>query len=268
MRIAFIGINRHLRPRVESMSNHLGPDEVIILNRLATVARVLAGTAHDVNNALQIIGGSAEMLEAGDDLSDPGRRALQRIRNQAARAAALVEDLMLFARDRGEPSSRVSLKEIVSKALALRAFMIRRAGLVLDYDAARSPSAEITGRAAPLQQVVLNVIMNAEQAVGGRTGGTISLRLREESGEAVLRIIDNGPGLSETVRDLAFEPLVTTRPAPESCGLGLAAARLIARAHGGDLSFEPRDDGACASLRLPLAAPSRTFPGPASTPTT
>lgn len=235
------------------MSSQLDPDDVIALNRLATVARALAGAAHDVNNALQIIGGSAELLEGQGPLPDPARRALQRIRGQSARAAAVIEDLMRFARDPGEVACRVSLKEVASRAAALRGVMIRRAGLTLQFDAASSPDGGIHAPFSALQQVVLNLIMNAEQSLAGRKGGAITLRLTEEAGDAVLRTFDNGPGLSDSVRDRAFEPLVTTRPVRFASGLGLPAARLIARAHGGDVLLEPVAGGCCATLRLPLA---------------
>ena len=237
------------------MSSQLDPDDVIALNRLATVARALPGAAHDVNNALQIIGGSAELLEGQGTLSDPARRALHRIRAQSARAAALLEDLMRFTRDPGDGSARVSLKEVASRAAALRGVMIRRAGISLQFDAASSPAGEITGSFAALQQVVLNLIMNAEQSLVGRKGGKIMLALSEEAGEAVLRTVDNGPGLSESIQGRAFDPLATTRPVPFASGLGLPAARLIARAHGGDVHVETVAEGCCATLRLPLATP-------------
>ena len=68
------------------MDAELGPDDIVALNRLTTLAKVLAGTAHDVNNALQIIGGSAELLEGHADLPEAARRALRRIQGQSARA--------------------------------------------------------------------------------------------------------------------------------------------------------------------------------------
>jgi len=235
------------------MDPELGPDDIVALNRLITLARVLAGTAHDVNNALQIIGGSAELLEGRDDLPDPARRALRRIQSQSARAASAVSDVMRFARDRGDVTAVVSMKDVVIRAMAMRLFLVRRAGIVLDFDAAESPAPKVSGRASELQQAVLNLIMNAEQALAGQLGGTISMSLSEESGQAVLRTLDNGPGLDESLGERAFDAFVTTRSRRDSPGLGLAAARIIAHAHGGELTVEPAKPGCCATLRVPLA---------------
>ena len=234
------------------MDPELGPDDIVALNRLTTLAKVLAGTAHDVNNALQIIGGSAELLEGQADLPDSARRALRRIQSQSARAASAVADVMRFARDRGDVTNAVSLKDVVIRAIAMRLFLVRRAGLVLDFDAAESPSPQVRARASQLQQAVLNLIMNSEQALAGQLGGTIAITLAEDGGHALVQVVDNGAGPDETLGDRAFDAFVTTRARTESPGLGLAAARIIARAHGGDVALEDRKPGCCATLRLPL----------------
>jgi signal transduction histidine kinase len=240
------------------MDAELGPDDIVALNRLTTLAKVLAGTAHDVNNALQIIGGSAELLEGHADLPDAARRALRRIQGQSARAASAVADVMRFSRDRGEVTAAVSVKDVIIRAIAMRLFLVRRAGIVLDFDAAQSPAPEVRGRAAQLQQAVLNLIMNGEQALTGQLGGTIAITISEEAGDAVVRIIDNGPGPDAALGERAFDAFVTTRSRTESPGLGLAAARIIARGHGGDVTLEDRKPGCCATLRLPLATPPAT----------
>jgi signal transduction histidine kinase len=235
------------------MSAELSPEQLVALNRLTVVARVLAGTAHDVNNALQIISGSAEMLAGLGEVGSPARRAVDRIQAQATRAAAAVGDVMQFARDRGGATGRVSLRDVVSKALGMRAFSIRRAGLVLDFDAATAPAAIVTGSGVRLQQAVLNLIINAEHASQGTAGGSISLDLTETRDRAVLRIIDQGRGLDPDVADRAFEPFISSGSVPDASGLGLTAARIIARDHSGDITFETRPKGSCVVLQLPLS---------------
>lgn len=235
------------------MSVELSSEELIALNRLTIVARVLAGTAHDVNNALLIISGSAELLGSVGSASDAGRRAAERIQSQAARAAAAVNDVMHFARDRGQPAARVSVREVAAKSIAMRAFMLRRSGLVLDFDAAAAPAALVDGSSTRLQQAVLNLIINAEQALLGSQGGKISLDLREAADDVVLQVIDNGPGVDRTVSDRLFDAFVTTRPVADATGLGLTVARIIARDHGGDVTLESSTQGARATLRVPRA---------------
>ncbi|MGQ0733330.1 MAG: sensor histidine kinase [Acidobacteriota bacterium] len=236
------------------MQPDLSPDDIVALNRLTVIARVLAGTAHEVNNALQIIGGSAEHIEAQPDLTDSARRALQRIQAQSRRAAGAVADVMRFARERNERPVSTPLRDSVVKAVALRLFLIRRAGLVFDFDAAASPVALVHGRPPQLQLAVLNLIMNAEQALAGLADGAIHVAIEVEGAHAVVRVEDNGPGIDLSVRDSLFEPFVTTRLRADAPGLGLTAARIIARTHGGDVSFETRPSGCCACLRVALAS--------------
>jgi signal transduction histidine kinase len=234
------------------MSSEPEHDDLIALNRLLTVERILAGTAHDVNNALLIIGGSAELLESQDGLSDAARRALIRIRGQSARAAGLIDDLMQFARDRGDQASRVGLKDLLAKAGAFRALMIRRAGLALEIPGDDATGAEVTGRAPQLLQIVLNMVMHAEQRLAQTKGGSITLLLAEERGEAVLRVLDNA---RETGDPGAAAPAAAAGRGAPARVAGLEAARLIARAHGGELSVEATPGGGCSTLRLPLARP-------------
>lgn len=227
-------------------------DDLLTLNRQALIARVLAGTAHDVNNALQIIGGTAEILGRPAAGPDASRRAADRIQSQSLRAAATIDALVQFARPRGETAARVSLKEVLTAAVALRAYALRRANLMPAFDAASVPAAMVSGHAARLQQAVLNLIVNAEQALSGRSDGALRLDLREEDGEARLTIADNGPGLDPSIADRLFEAFVTTKPTPDAMGLGLAAARLIARQHGGDIALRSTPAGCEATLRLPV----------------
>jgi len=235
------------------MNVELTADDLLILNRHALVARVLSGTTHEVNNALQIIGGSAELLSRSPAGAEAARRAADRVQSQSARAAATVDALLQFARAREDAAARVSLKDVVVASLALRAYALRRAALAAAFDAASAPPALVLGNPARLQQAILNLIVNAEQALAGRTDGKLSLELREEAASAHLVILDNGPGLDPSIADHVFEPFVTTRPTADSVGLGLAAARLVARRHGGDVELRSTPAGCEAIVRLPLA---------------
>lgn len=233
------------------MSSDTDPEDLVAWNRLATVARVLAGTAHDVNNALQIIGGSAELLENQQGLTDSARRALARIRAQSARAGGLIDDLTRFSKGREEPPGRVTLTEVVAKALSLRALIIRRAGLTVEFDAETAPAVAVAGRADQLLQAVLNIIMDAEQALDRQKGGAIRVVLHEEAGAAVLRTFDNAPAAGELPCRRGFDVPGAERPASSTSALGLNAARLIAQAHGGDVTLEQSPAGGCVTLRLP-----------------
>lgn len=220
------------------------PADAIAQNRLMTVARVLSATVHDVNNALQIIGGSAELLENQPALTEAGRRATSRIRAQAARAAGLLDELTALARNTGEGTARVSLRDVVGRALSFRALMIRRAGLTLAFDADQAPAAVVLGRGGELLQAVINLLLDSETALAAPQGGAITVQLTEEAGAAVLRIDDNG---AEGVA-----------PAPGAVPMERLVPALIARGHGGDLTVSRSPLGSSRVMRVPLAPGERT----------
>lgn len=230
-----------------------GLADLVALNRAATVARLLAGVAHDVNNALQVIGGTAELLQSAPGLPPSAGQGLQRITEQNARAASAISEVMMFARQKGDARGRVNLREIAARSAALRAFAIGRARLAIAVEPRAGGRFLVDGSAAHLQLAVLNLIVNAEQALAGRPGGAIHLGLEESDGVVTLQVSDNGPGVEAAVAASLFDPFVTTRPRDEASGLGLAVARLIAGQHGGTLTLEPSEAGASFALRLPGA---------------
>ena len=101
---------------------------------------------------------------------------------------------------------------------------------------------------------MLNLIVNAEQALAGQKGGAIRLSVAESAGFVVLSVSDNGPGVGDVAAEKLFEPFFTTRSRDEASGLGLFVARLIAEQHGGTLTLKPQDAGACFEMRLPAAS--------------
>src|SRR5690242_13956267 len=107
------------------------PDDLLTLNRAATVAQLLSGVLHQVNNSLQVIGGTAEMLE--QQIGPPGSatRSLERIRTQSAKAGASIAEVLAFARADPELRTRVRLRELAGRAAALRTYAVSRAGLTI-----------------------------------------------------------------------------------------------------------------------------------------
>jgi signal transduction histidine kinase len=230
-----------------------GPADLLTLNRAATVARLLSSLIHEVNNALQIIGGNTELLQGMPDLPEPVATGLQRIAAQNNRTAATVLELQMFARPSAAGESRTSLLEIVKRSMALRSFAIGRARLSIALDAPSTGRLLVHGHAGHLQLAVLNLIVNAEQALAGQKGGAIRVSVAESPGFVVVSVSDNGPGVGDAAADELFEPFFTTRSRDEASGLGLSVARLIAEQHGGTLTLKPQDAGACFEIRLPAA---------------
>jgi signal transduction histidine kinase len=225
---------------------------LIALNRSATTAKLLAGAVHEVNNALQVISGTVEILQGRTDLGDPVTRALERVRNQSARAAGALSDVTVFTKGAVNESVKVDLRETVAYCLGVRRFAINRAGLSTRFEPDPSGNYEVMGTRSLIQQAILNLIMNAEQALT-ETRGTIEVEIRADGPWVDVRVVDEGPGVGVEPRERVFDPFVSTRDPWQGAGLGLWAARAIVEAHGGTLITEDRPSGAVFVLRLPKA---------------
>lgn len=230
-----------------------GPTDLLTLNRAATVARLLSGVAHEVNNALQVIGGTTELLQTTPGLPQSVLDSLQRIAVQNSRAATAIQEVMTFARQKVDGVARTNLREIANRSAALRSFAIGRARLSIAVDAPPTGRFLVNGNAGLLQLAMLNLIVNAEQALAGQQGGAIRVALEDAPGYVVLRVSDNGPGVDQTAADDVFESFFTTRSRDDASGLGLSAARLVAEQCGGTLTIEDRAPGATFVMRLPAA---------------
>jgi signal transduction histidine kinase len=231
----------------------LPPDEVLVaLNRSATVARLLSSAVHEVNNALQVISGTVEILEGRPDIDDALARSLERLRAQSARAAGALADVLVFTKAPVEESAAVNLRDTAAHSVGLRMFGVRRAGLTLQLVADPSTAFLVRGSRGQLQQALLNLIVNAEQALAG-TKGNIVVELTADAEWVTVRVVDEGRGVAVEPHERAFDAFVTTRPPADGAGLGLWAARRIAEAHGGTLTLEEGSGRTAFALRLPRA---------------
>lgn len=245
--------NRQPVAGIERRDDAVAPADIVTLNRLATAARLLSGAAHEVNNALQVIAGTVELLEGRHDLPEPVVKSLERIRGQSTRAATALDGVLRFLRQSAELRSRVSLRDLAAQSVTLRTFAARRAGLALKYTPCDVPLT-VEGNPAQLQQALLNMIINAEQIMAGHgAGAAIVVEAAAEPPWAVVRVIDEGPGVHPELAQTLFDPFVTSKPRPDSVGLGLSAARAVAEGHGGTLTLEEVEKGAVFVLRVPLA---------------
>ena len=233
-------------------SNLPGRDVLVALNRSTTTARLLSGVIHEVNNALQVISGTVELLQTRPDVPPSMNPALERLSKQTARAAAVLSQVLVFTRGSVGERSRVNLREVAEHSLELRAFSIKRASLTSKLTAPETLRFNVTGNRSQLQQAILNLIVNAELALAS-TKGEIGVELDAADGWVVVRVVDQGPGVPPDTRDKAFEAFVSTRDPWEGAGLGLWAARAIAAEHGGTVSLADRPAGATFEMRLPQA---------------
>ena len=228
-------------------------DDLFTLNRQATVARLVSGAAHEVNNALQVISGSAELLMTSKELPEPVREGLERIAAHAARAAAAMTGVTVLSRPVTEARTPVDLRDVATRAASLTRYSLARAGLSVSVEPGDEPL-PVEANAPQLLLAVVNLIANAEQALDGRRSGRIIIAVVRDGPFARLAVSDDGPGLSAQMATQAFDAFVTTKPRPDSVGLGLPVARAIAETHAGSLSLQPSASGATFVLRVPLAS--------------
>ncbi len=237
-------------------------DHLVHTERLSAMGALIAGVAHELNNPLQTILGSAEvLLEEQADAS--GRRELELVRREAGRAAQIVRNLLAFVRRTTPNRASADLNELVRATVELRRYHLERSNIAVHVALAEGTLPVLVNR-EEIQQIVLNLILNAEQALEPRRGGTIAVRTFASSGSHVVEVADDGPGISRELHGRIFEPFFTTKDVGQGTGLGLSISHGIASAHGGSLELASKaSPGACFQLALPAHVEAERGPAPA-----
>jgi PAS domain S-box-containing protein len=220
--------------------------------RLETVGKLAGGVAHDFNNLLSVILNYAAFLQ--EELADQAEAAegLEEIRRAAEAGAALTGRLLAFSRrDAGRPRT-LDLRRVVGDVTRmLQSTMGKSVELEIR---APDPLPPVTVDVHQLEQVLLNLAVNARDAMPN--GGHLTIELREEDGHACVEVSDTGVGMDEEVAARAFEPFFTTKPAGAGTGLGLAMAYGIVTQAGGEVTLQSSpDEGTTVTVRLPAAQP-------------
>ena len=213
----------------------------------AVAGELAAGVVHDINNPLQVMMLHLELLQAGR----PMPNWIVMFSQQVQRISDLASRLKEFAHVASGDSAteRVDLNRCVDAALALVADDLQRGGIVLQCSL--SPDcAEIRGCATSLRQALLELLINARDAMPG--GGTVRIATSREGSRVLLRLSDSGPGIAEDVRDGLFKPFVTTKGAGRG-GLGLAICARVVGQMGGEIRLEENGgSGASFLMRFPV----------------
>jgi two-component system NtrC family sensor kinase len=230
--------------------------------RLAALGYALSSVAHELNNPLASIIGWAEQI-AEAPLSETARRGAPLLLREAQRAARIVRNLLTLSRKRTSTRALADINQLVRDTLALRAHEQRR--LHISVTAALTPGLPgvfVDGH--QIQQVLLNLLINAEQAMQsahGRGALHVQTSFDERRRRVQVEVADDGPGVSSLVRDRIFDPFFTTKAAGEGTGLGLTVAHAIVRDHGGELQLSsPPTGGALFTIQLPVVAESSASP--------
>jgi two-component system, NtrC family, sensor kinase len=222
--------------------------------KLVALGQFVAGIAHELNNPLQGVLGHLELLRATGAFPKALRRDMQRIYREADRAAKIVRNLLVFAGSRRMVRRRTSINAALSRVLSLRAPAFRAANI----ESVRRHSdalPRVKGDPLLIHQALLNIVLNAEQAIGangGRIETTTSIRREAGAAQVVVEIRDTGHGIPAPAMAHLFEPFFTTKEVGKGTGLGLAIAYGIIQEHGGRISASNHPEGgAVFTVQLP-----------------
>ena len=240
--------------------------QLLQAEKLAALGQTISGVAHELNNPLATILTWAERLSQRP-VDDKTKRGLETILSESERAAKIVRNLLTFARKRQSTRAMVDLNDIVRETLALRSYEQRITNINI-VDALASGLPQVFADAHQIQQVLLNLIINAEQAMLTANGrGTLVVRswhdIERES--VVLEINDDGPGIAEELQPKIFDPFFTTKEVGKGTGLGLTVAYAIVQEHGGRIRLAS-NTGSGASFYVELPVSGTPMQRPAAAP--
>lgn len=262
-------LERAARPVLDAIGRQVGRVEIyrdltaqrllhaklLQTEKLAALGQMVSGIAHELSSPLTSILGYSQRLLAEQDAHGRTSEARQ-IYQEAERASTILRQLLLNSRETIPERRLVSLNQIVTSALELQRFSLaaEKVRVELDLDAALP---FIFGDAGRLQQVVINLLGNARQAMQERSEeGVLRLRTRRAGDRRVLlEVADNGPGIPEAIQARIFDPFFTTKPAGVGTGLGLAIVLGVVREHGGQVRVQsPPQGGALFQIEIPAAS--------------
>jgi two-component system NtrC family sensor kinase len=245
--IGFRGVGRDIteRRKIE--------EQLILTDRLASIGQLAAGIAHELNNPLtSVIGFSDLLLER--DLPADVKADLKTVNQEAKRTVNIVKGLLAFAREQRTEKSLVNINIIIQGVLQIRSYEQRVSNI--EVDARLAPALpQVMGNGVQLQQVFINIIINAEQAMLEAHGrGKLTIATEQVGDMVRASFTDDGPGISPANMKLLFTPFFTTREVGKGTGLGLSICHGIVTEHGGKLHTESEPGkGATFVVELPIS---------------
>jgi len=234
--------------------------QLVRAEKLSAVGELVAGVAHELNNPLTSVLGYAQLLEADPSTPEDLREYARVVVREADRARHIVQNLLTFARPQAVDREPVDVNAVVRQTLEVP----RADGEGVRVETRLHPEPLVVlGNALQLQQVFLNIVRNALQAMRDRPG-RLEISTTRAGDRAVVEFADTGPGIAPEHLGRVFDPFFTTKKVGEGTGLGLSLSYGIVRDHGGTIRVRNRPEGgACFTVELPLAQPGhREAAGP------
>jgi signal transduction histidine kinase len=249
------------RVQAETAARLAAVEQLRHVDRLKTIGRLASGVAHELGTPLNVVSGRAELIASGRLPEEDVHKSAKTIKSEADRMTATIRQLLDFARRSRPQRSPTDLRSLIQQATELLAPLAQKNRVTISFSAGDRPSvSQVDG--GQIQQIVLNLLVNAMQALPD--GGQVSLELQErqasppEDAAAPQRtyycilVKDEGVGMDQETIDHIFEPFFTTKDVGQGTGLGLSVSYGIAQEHGGwiDVTSEP-GKGTCFTVFLP-----------------
>jgi PAS domain S-box-containing protein len=241
------------RKRADDQSKDIY-QQILQSEKMAALGQTISGVAHELNNPLATILSWAERLSE-KSLDEVSKRGVAVILSEADRAARIVRNLLTFARKRQSTRAVVDVNSLVTETIALRGY--EQMPMLTVTTELTSDVPRVFADSHQVQQVLLNLLINAEQAMlSVNERGTIVVRTRHDADRdiAILEVADNGPGVAPDVETRIFDPFFTTKDVGQGTGLGLTVAYAILQEHGGRIRIAPTPGGgATFTVELPVS---------------
>jgi C4-dicarboxylate-specific signal transduction histidine kinase len=245
---------RKMREALQSLQR-----QVVRQERLAAVGVLVSGVAHELNNPLQAILGTAELLERHPNLPAEAIEEVGFVKTQSGRAREIIRNLSRFSSQQSGPPQLVDLRDVVAEVAQLRRHNLENHGISLEIDVKTSRHVHATF--TEIEQVTLNFVINAQQAIEAteRGHGRIAVCVIESGKKVRLEVQDDGPGVLPQNEHKLFQPFFTTKPVGQGTGLGLSVSYGIIESYGGTIGHRPNEwGGATFFFELPAADASHT----------
>ena len=240
--------------KVEGAKRRL-EEQLQLSGRLAAIGELSAGVAHEINNPLAAIKGFSELLLARYDLDEAVKSDVEAISKEAQRATKITQDLLSFARRHEPEKCFISINEALAKSLDLCACHMKANNI----DMAVEFDPELPKTMADffqMQQVFVNIIVNAEQAMAEANGrGKLTVKTQKDDNLIRISFTDNGPGIAEGNLKMVFDPFFTTKEVGKGTGLGLSICYGLVEAHGGRIYARSRaGQGTSFIVEIPIVS--------------
>jgi signal transduction histidine kinase len=228
-------------------------ERLVSADRLASLGEMAAGLAHEVNNPLTAVMGFSYLLMQNPDTPVDVRNDVEAINREGKRAAEIIRNFLTFARGQKPEKQAIYINDILEEVLKLRHNQMEKENIQVNFSLWEDLPA-IQGDISQLQQVFLNIILNAEYFMY-RTNrrGTLTVNTKLTDGKVIVIIRDDGPGIAPEAIGRIFDPFYTTKDVGEGTGLGLSICHGIVMEHGGTILAESEPgQGATLTVELPV----------------